>query len=144
MPSKINGFYIRRKKQNGSNNLFIFTFMQEVLEVTSHVHGQTTQFCMKNKQVSVRRFRTYPLFHLQIVEFDATVPLYWHRLDFQTSALKKKTFERIQVWLACRPGNCSVREKSSAQDNFRTAVDAFHHCSVAAHSLAESTFEVAH
>jgi hypothetical protein len=89
---------------------------------------------MKNKLVSLRRFRMCFLFHLQIVEFDASV---LHRLDLQT-------FETIQAGLSCRPGNCSVREKSSPQDNFRTAVDAFHDCNVVARHLVEFTFEEAY
>jgi hypothetical protein len=55
---------------------------------------------MRKKPASVRIFRVHSLFHLQIVEFDATVPLQyqlkWQRPWFSNIPTEKKIYT-IQV-----------------------------------------------
>jgi hypothetical protein len=68
-----------------------------------HIYGRRTQLCMINKLEGVRRFRVCSLFHLQIVEFDATVTpcyrLYWHRPWFSNIPTQKNQEDSSQVSL---------------------------------------------
>jgi hypothetical protein len=62
---KFNGLCIRRKQT--LYDLFIFTFLQDGLEMAS-MFTHTTQFCVKRNAIP-----SVFLFHVQIVVFDATV-----------------------------------------------------------------------
>jgi hypothetical protein len=56
------------------------------------VHGLGVQLSLEKELPRPRRFRVYSLFHMQIVEFDTTVPL-WGRLVFEISTQKKRGFK---------------------------------------------------
>jgi hypothetical protein len=74
MRPNFNGLCIRRKRKDLLIS-FCFYFLTRDFRKVLHILEDTTQPFMEKEIASIRRLRVISVFHMQVVEFDPTVPL---------------------------------------------------------------------
>jgi hypothetical protein len=95
---------------------------------------------VKKKLASVRIFRNYFSFKLQIVSFLSSIDCTGTDLGFQISP-KKNLADSSQVSVKAKKLELHNRDHSSVQDNFRPPTNTLHHCNIVEHRRVETRYE---